>query len=354
MRASSGRSSTCPDVAGEGKGAPASLDRRTVLKAISALTVTSLSSGALAQSLTEVPIAVSSNSFVMGGVRIGEAAGIFERNGLLPRIKVMDSGNAALAALIGGSVPFAVAGPPEVLAARVRQQDIVIVASLYRGLAGSLVLAKPTADALKVRQDAPLAERLKVLKDLTIAVPSPTSSLVGPVRKAASEFGVTMRFTYMAQPAMVAALESGAIQGMVASFPFAGTPVLKGTGVLWLNGPAGDLPPDALPASSSSLQATGAYARENPALVKRVQQALLDIAAFIKDKPDEAKAALAKAYASLRSEEIEFAFAQQKSNWTTPIYDEAQMRQDIALLKATSDLRGLDSLDAADIVWRAP
>lgn len=339
--------------AGDGPGA-IRVDRRSVLRTLSILAISSAAMPVFAQSPKEVPIAVSSNSFVMGGVRIGESAGIFERNGLLPRIKVMDSGNAALAALIGGSVPFAVAGPPEVLAARARKQDIVIVASLYRGLAGSLVLAKATTASLKAKQDSPLPERLQALKDLTIAVPSPTSSLAGPVRKAASEYGVSIKFTYMAQPAMVAALESGAIQGMVASFPFAGTPILKGTGVLWLNGPAGDLPADALPASSSSLQTTGAFARQNPDLVKRVQQALLDIASFIKSQPEDAKAALAKAYPSLSPADIDFAFAQQKTNWTTPIYREAQMRQDIVLLKATTDIPGLDTFNAGDMIWSPP
>ena len=46
------------------------------------------------QELREVAVTVSSTSFVLGGVRIGAQTGIFVRNGLRPRIVVMDSGNA--------------------------------------------------------------------------------------------------------------------------------------------------------------------------------------------------------------------------------------------------------------------
>ena len=66
----------------------------------------------------ELKVAVSSTSFVLGGAKIGQQAGLFARNGLQLSIVVMESGNAAMSALIGGSVPLAVTGPPEVLAAR--------------------------------------------------------------------------------------------------------------------------------------------------------------------------------------------------------------------------------------------
>src|SRR5437868_2131385 len=68
-----------------------------------------------------IAIAVSSTSFVLAGVKIGEQAGLFARNGINLRIVVMDSGNTAMAALVGGSVPFAVTGPPDSLMARLRR-----------------------------------------------------------------------------------------------------------------------------------------------------------------------------------------------------------------------------------------
>lgn len=103
------------------------IGRRTLI-AGSAGTILALGRAFAAPALEDVKVAVSSTSFVLGGAKIGQQAGLFAKNGLQLSIIVMDSGNAAMSALIGGSVPFAVAGPPEVLAARLHGQDTAIVA----------------------------------------------------------------------------------------------------------------------------------------------------------------------------------------------------------------------------------
>lgn len=295
--------------------------------------------------LQEVSVAVSSTSFVLGGMRIGEKAGIFARNGINLRIVVMDSGSAAMTAMLGGSVPFAVSGPSEALAARARGQDVVIAANLYAGLAGSVVLAKPVADRLGVARDAPLQARLRALDGLLIAVPSATSALLAPVRAAAVEAGARIRFTYMAQGAMPAALENGAIQGMIASFPFAGAPILRGTGVAWIDGPGGELPADVLPASSSCLQTSAATLKANAALVGRMQRSIQDIAAFVANDQPAARQALAAAYTQLSQAETDLAFDRQWRNWTKPFLTEADIVQELKLLQVSVKLPGLDRLD---------
>ena len=304
--------------------------------------------------LQEVAIAVSSTSFVVGGVRIGEKAGIFARNGLAPRIVVMDSGSAALTALLGGSTQFSISGPPEVLAARARKQDVVIVANLYAGLAGSVVLSKPVVAKLGVSPTAPLAERLRALDGLVIAEPSATSSLLGPIRAAAESVGAKIRFTYMAQGTMPAALENNAIQGMVASFPFAGTPILRGTGVLWVDGPGGELAAEVLPASSSVIQTTAATAKANPELIRRLQQTVIDIAAYIQADQAGARRALGAAYSQLSAAEIDLAYSAQWRNWTKPFLTEADLRQEVKLLKASVNLPGLDGLDLGAVQLARP
>lgn len=298
----------------------------------------------------EILVAVSSTSFVLGGFLIGMKAGIFERNGLAPRLITMDSGNAAMAALIGGSVQFAVTGPPETLAARARGQDVLIVANLYSGLAGNVVLAKAVAAKTGVSPTAPVKDRLRALDGLLLAVPSATSSLLAPVRAAAEDAGAHIRLTYMAQGTMPAALENNAIQGMVASLPFAGTPILRGTGVLWINGPGGELPQDVLPSSSSAVQTTAGYLKANRETIGRLQKSVVDIAAFVQSDPPGAQRALAAAYSQLGPAEIELAFSQQWRNWTKPFLTAADIRQELKLLKASSKLPGLDGVAAEDVV----
>jgi ABC-type nitrate/sulfonate/bicarbonate transport system substrate-binding protein len=242
---------------------------------------------------------------------------------------------------------FAVSGPSEILAARSRGQDVVIVANLYAGLAGSVVLSKSVAAGLKVKPDAPVADRLRTLDGLLIAEPSATSALLGPINTAAEQVGAHIRFTYMAQGTMPAALENNAIQGMVASFPFAGTPILRGTGLLWINGPGGELPQDVLPSSSSCVQATAAYAKANPAVIGQLRQSIEDIASFVAKDPAAAKRALAAAYSQLSAQEVDLAFDQQWRNWTKPFLTVANMRQELKLLMASSKLPGLEKLDPA-------
>jgi ABC-type nitrate/sulfonate/bicarbonate transport system substrate-binding protein len=323
------------------------LSRRTLLAAPFLLPILAKAAD------TEVAIAVSSTSFVLGGIKIGEQAGIFQNNGLRSRIIVMDSGNAALSALLGGSVHFSVSGPSEILAARARGQDVVIATNLYRGLAGSLVLSKATISGLKATQDAPIADRLRALDNVVISEPSATSALLGPYKAATEALGAHIRFTYMAQGAMPAALENNAIQGMVASFPFVGTPIIRGTGVLWIDGPGGELPAEVLPASSSCAQTTTAYAKENPDMIRRLRQTVADIAAFIETDPHAAQRALAAGYPQLSPQDIDLAFRQQWRNWTKPDLTTDDMRQELKLLNASVKLPGLDKLDPASALLPA-
>ncbi len=307
-----------------------------------------------ADDLRDIAMAVSSTSFVLGGVLIGQQAGLFEKRGIRLKIVVMDSGSAAMSALLGGSVQFAVAGPGELLAARARGVDVAVVASLYHNFAGSLVLSKSTAAKLAVHPDAPQRDRLKALDGLVIAVPSATSALLAPVRSAALAAGATIRFTYMAQPAMVAALESGAIDGFVASFPFAGKPILKGTGITWINGVGGDLPAASLPASSSTMLAAVSYVGANRAMVAMVQNVMADIGTYIRANPGEAKVMLAKGYPQLGGDEVALAFDAQKGNWTNPFLTIDDMRHELELLRASTDLPGLANLDISKTLIPPP
>jgi ABC-type nitrate/sulfonate/bicarbonate transport system substrate-binding protein len=325
--------------------------RRILLIVLAMMTVTVRV--ASAEDLQEVTIAVSSTSFVLGGVRIGEQAGLFATNGLHARIVVMESGNAAMSALIGGSAQFTVAGPGEVLAARARGQDVVIVANLYKGLAGSVVLSRDAVASLNVAPNAPVMERLRALNGLSIAVPSATSALLAPVRDAAEAAGAHIRFSYMSQPAMVAALESKAVQGIDASFPFAGTPIIRGTGVLWIDGPGAELAQFS-PASSSCIQTTGAYATANADTVRRLQKSIVAIADYVGERPAEAKQALAKGYPQLGPTEIDLAFSEQQKNWTKPFLSVDDIRHEIGLLKASANLPGLDAIDPASVLVPGP
>jgi ABC-type nitrate/sulfonate/bicarbonate transport system substrate-binding protein len=299
---------------------------------------------------TPVAIAVSSSSLAYGGLKIALAAGLFEQNGLEPKVIVMDSGNAAISAVVSGSAAFSGAGAGEVLAARVRGVDVVIVANIYRGLSGSLVLAKPVAEKLGVSPSAPVEQRLKALNGLAIAAPSATSAYLTPYKSAAMAAGATVNFLYMTQPAMVAALQVGAIQGMSAGAPFSLTPVLNGTGVLWISGPKGELPPADQLTSSACLQTSAEFARSHPDTIRALRAVFTDLAKLIKDKPDEAKALLAKAYPQLEPKLVDAAFTESSANWSQPVMTADDIRQEIRVQVGAGVLPGVDKLDPAAVL----
>jgi ABC-type nitrate/sulfonate/bicarbonate transport system substrate-binding protein len=314
------------------------------------LGLTMASGAASAEEGKPVTLTVSSNSLAYGGLKIAQQAGLFEKNGIALKVIVSNSGNAATTALVAGSADFSGSGTSEVLAARVRGQDIVIVSNIFRGLSGSLVLARPVADKLGPKATASTEAKLKALDGLTIATPSPTSAYTHPVKSAAEALKVKIKFVYMSQPAMVAALKTGAIQGFVGAAPYSLTPVTDGSGVMWLSGPKGELPAEVLPTSSACLQGSAKYVDSHPDIVKRMQAAFFDLKALIEKEPAKAKAALAKAYPKLKPSEIDAIFEEDSGSWTRPIMTPADIKQEIHIQASSGSLAGVEKLDPAAVL----
>jgi len=97
------------------------------------------------------------------------------------------------------------------------------------------------------------------------------SAYLHPVKAGAEEAGAKVKFVYMAQPAMVAALKSGAIQAMIAASPYASVAVAQSGGVLWISGPKGEFPANVQPTSSACLQTSEQYAAANPEVIARMR-----------------------------------------------------------------------------------
>lgn len=303
-----------------------------------------------AEPMTAVTIALSSNSLAYGGLRIAQQLGLFAKHGLDAKIMVMDSGNAATSALVAGSVQFCSSGPGEVLSARARGLDVVLVTNLYRGTSAPVLLAKSVADKLPVGPKAPVNDRLKALDGLAIAVPSATSALLLPVKSSCEEVGSKPRFVYMAQPAMLAALEAGAIQGFIASSPFWVPPIRSGKGVIWIDAPHGELPERNSPTSVAGIEVLRSYAKANPEMVSRIRSVFTDVASVISSQPEQAMAALIKAYPSIDADTLKLAFTQDAVNWTKPVFTTADLEKEKSLLERSTDIPGVKALNAAEAV----
>lgn len=298
-----------------------------------------------------VTVALPSANFgAMAALATAREAGLFAARGVELQLRVLENGPTAIAALISNSAAFAVSGPAEVVHARARGRDLVLVANLYRGLSGSLVLSREAAARTGVSASGPVEVRVRALDGLLIAVPSPTSSLLAPIRAAAEAASAKVRFTYMAQTGMAAALSAGSIDGLVASSPVWMAPIAAGRGILWIDGPRGELPETALPVISGALVTTRDYATAHPATVRSIRAALDDLAALVRTDPARARTAFAAAYPQLGPDAAERSFAGEAANFTRPELTADDIRRELATTGAAGGAAG--QVDPASLLFR--
>ena len=151
---------------------------------------------------------------------------------------------------------------------------------------------------------------------------------------------------------MSAALESGAIQGFVASSPAWGNSVLSGKGVEWINGPKGQFPKQFLPGNTSTLNAMLAYAKQHPDLLKRVHAALEEFKQAVKERPSEVKVAIKKVFPNLDAATLDVIFdAESEGFQTTPITRESMVRE-LTFVKLNGiDLPNLDQIRPESLIY---
>ena len=327
----------------------ASIDRRTLLAGLA--TSAALPGLARAQQL-ELPIGLASSTLVATSLKVANELGFLEKRGIKPRFIVLENANAALTALMSRSVPVAVAGPAELIVANARGQKVVALANAYKGLGATVVLAKTVADKLGVKPDAPAQDRFKALDGLLIAAPSPTATYKIAIEGAARAAGATVRFTYMAIAAMPAALESGAVQGFIGSAPAWALPVSKGTGVLWISGPKGEIPEANSPVSTASVQAMREWADANATTARALAAALDDLATAVAERPADVKAAIARLYPDIEAPVLDVLFAAEASAWRTTPFSPADMKREIDFVRSLgAAIPDIDKVDPASLIF---
>lgn len=304
------------------------------------------------QELKAISIATSSASIPAAAARLAKELGLFEKRGLKATVTPMDSGSVATAGLMSGSVDFVTSGPTDVIFAQGRGQKIVALTNGYRGFAATLVISKAIAEKAKVAPNAPINERLKLLDGLTIGSPSATSTFTVAVKSAAASVGAKVNFVYMAQPAMTAAFQTGAIQGLTVSAPYYVAPVVNGTGVIWLAGPKGDFPGASAPANSVVLIARADFAQAHPELVKQVNAVFADFWKAIDERPADVKAAMARLWPDLDARTINFVFDSEAPGFRAGALTAQDMAHELEFLKAGGvTLPQMDRLTPAGLMY---
>jgi ABC-type nitrate/sulfonate/bicarbonate transport system substrate-binding protein len=308
------------------------ITRRTGLIASAAFLSTSRFAGA--QQPRDVSIGLASSSFATAALRIAHELGLVARHGINPKFVVTESSGVALTGVISKSFDLAIIGLPELVLAQARGQKIVSIAMVYGGFATSMVLSKVAARKIGVAPTAPVKQRLKALDGLLIATPSATAGGTVAFKSAAQAEGANVRLTYMAQPAMQAALETGAIDGYLSSAPFWAFPVVKGDGHVWISGPKGDFPSISTPTVTALLVARREFAEANSELMNVLKTIVADLGKAIEQRPDEVKRAVGRLYPELSGAALDLLFDVESLSWNGKQMNAADMAREISMVKA--------------------
>jgi ABC-type nitrate/sulfonate/bicarbonate transport system substrate-binding protein len=306
--------------------------RQFTLVALAAL---SLASGVQAQEKKNVTMALASNSFATLPAKMVKELGFFDKHGLNVKFVVMENASTATAGLISGSADMALSGPGEWVLAQGRGQQVVAIARGYNGLGATLVLGKRVVEKLGVAADAPIEQRLKALDGLVIAAPSPTGAYTVAIKGAAEAAGANIRFTYMALPAMNAAMESGAVAGYIGGAPFWPAALKTGSGVVWISGPKGEILAKHSPVSTSNLQVMRPYAEAHPEIIEATIAAFNDMGKALDENPTEGRAALGRLYPDIDADTLDILYKAESGAWRNKPYTEADIRQEIAFVLST-------------------
>jgi ABC-type nitrate/sulfonate/bicarbonate transport system substrate-binding protein len=293
-------------------------------------------------SLTNVTLIIPSLSANQALGFIALKAGIFKKNGL--NVKTVNAGTGALAveALTGGSGQFVVTGSADLFSAAKSGQHLYILAKASSGLSTQIVLTSAGVKKTGLTASAPLAQRIKALNGLTIASPSAASSWTAQAAKAAATQGATIKFTYVQENSMAAAMQAGKIDGLVAAPPWSTEALYAKTGTLWLSGPAGTFPGGYAVSSYGDplVATTKAYGDAHPQVAEDFAKSIVQAGALLKSEPTQAAAYVKQvAYPTMSEAEFNQVWAATKPLLLTPSLS-------LQSLKSTLALDGDSSLDA--------
>ena len=296
-----------------------------------------------AKSLGTVTLAMGSKSANMSLGFIAAQDGLFKKNGLNVKLVYAGTGALATAALVSGSAQFAMGGGQGFFTAEASGASLYMLAKGGSGLGTQLVLTPAAAKKTGLTSSSTTAEKVKALNGLTIASASASSSWTAQANKAAATQGAQIKWTYIAETALAAAMKQGNIDGLVAAPPWTTQVLFNKTAEMWLNGPAGSFPGGfAVSGYGDPLVATTkSYTTAHPDAVRAFTKSILEASDLVNSDPSKAAGYVKQvAYATMSQAEFQQVWAA-----TLPLLHSPQLT--LQSLKTTLALDGDTKLDAS-------
>jgi len=243
-----------------------------------------------AQQPIDVVMAMPTTTLTFSVSSIAEDAGLYKKEGINIQQRVL-VGVASINAVIGGAADFTIGTAPVFLRANAQGQKLLAIANLIDKPMVEIVLRKDVYERVGVNSSMTLAERAKRLKGLTIAIQGVGSIVHAWERFVAARGGLDpendVRIAPMEPSAMLAALETKAIDGYTTSMPFTTQGIMKGEAVMLASAAQNDAP-DLIPFAYGLLIAKPETCQTNREKCARVVRALAAATKLIREEPDKA------------------------------------------------------------------
>jgi len=255
----------------------------------------------LSMALLPVPgIAAEATSVALPAVNlafidtyVAQDEGLWKKAGLDVKVSTI-AGIGSTNAVISGSVDFAFASGPTVTRANARGQKLLALATTIDQADEDIIVRKQIADAAHFDPGAPLTERGKVLKGLTIADAGAATIPDVLLKVVAKEAGLApddVTVASMAPPEFLAAFQRNSIAGFVSGPPFAQIVLLDGTGTMVNDTTKGE-PTAYAPVSSALLLTRASFCPDHRSLCAAFVHAIVEASRFVHDHPKETLAVM--------------------------------------------------------------
>lgn len=156
------------------------------------------------------------------------------------------SSTISIDAVLGGHAMFGSVGTMTALQAIRQGADLKIIAAIVNNVQ-VMVIRNEVAQRLGVSTTAPIADRVRTLKGLTIATGAVGSTHYQILRSYLKQYGLDpdkdVRLIGIAEPsALVTGLEQKRFDAIAYASPLVELAIAKGFGREWISGPRGDIP----------------------------------------------------------------------------------------------------------------
>ncbi|MEP9379902.1 ABC transporter substrate-binding protein [Aquabacter sp. CN5-332] len=204
-------------------------------------------SGAHAQQLEKIKVTIPVAAIIFFPLFNGQANGFFAKEGLDVEVISTNGDGPDVDALISGSVQFTVSTPNRLFMAAEQGKPLLAIANMAQRMNIDCAMNKATAEKLGITAETPLAERLKLMKGLTVAGTRPGSFTYLMLQEYALRADLTPQkdITIIGvggTNSMLPALENGQIAVGCTGAPFVELAVQRGKGIAFTQNAAGKDP----------------------------------------------------------------------------------------------------------------